>query len=418
MELSKLARQTTGRTTVFLGKTDLSSAFCVLPLKISCFCWLVFKAEDPADGKFKYFMEKCLSFGASISCSHYQRFSNALRHILKVRTQRKSITNYLDDFLFAAITKWLCNQQIHEFLILCEELAVPVAVEKTEWASTMIVFLGIFLNGEQLLLCIPLEKKQKALKLLNDLTGKKKATVKQLQVLTGYLNFLTKLITPGRTFTRRIYTKYANISKNLKPYQHVNLDQEFRFDCKVWRTFLTNFSDAVVYLPMIDLSNTQNSVRLNFYSDASANERLGMGAVFQNKWLFARWETGFIKKNSPSIEYLELLALTAAVLTWGEELRNMRVSIHCDNMLVVEMINSGVSSCKNCMYLLRLLTLNNLVFNRRVFALHVWLEHNGLADALSRLQFDRFWRLAPANMAKYPCKISPLVWPASQIWIQ
>ena len=278
LELSKLARQTTGRYMVFLGKTVLSSAFRVLPLKISCFCWLVFKAEDPADGKFKYFVEKCLPFGASISCSHYQRFSNALRHILEVRTQRKSITNYLDDFLFTAIMKWLCNQQIHEFLILCEELAVPVAVEKTEWASTMIVFLGILLNGEQLLLCIPLEKKQKALKLLNDLTGKKKATVKQLQVLTGYLNFLTKAITPGRTFTRRIYTKYANISKNFKPYHHVKLDQEFRFDCEVWRTFLTNFSDAVVCHLMIDLSNTQNSVCLNFYSDAAKNGKLRFGS--------------------------------------------------------------------------------------------------------------------------------------------
>ena len=35
---------------VFLGKTDLSSAFRVLPLKIRCLCWLVFKAIDPCDG--------------------------------------------------------------------------------------------------------------------------------------------------------------------------------------------------------------------------------------------------------------------------------------------------------------------------------------------------------------------------------
>ena len=32
---------------IFLGKTDLSSAFRVLPLLISCFCWLAFKAKDP-----------------------------------------------------------------------------------------------------------------------------------------------------------------------------------------------------------------------------------------------------------------------------------------------------------------------------------------------------------------------------------
>ena len=36
---------------VYLGKTDLSSAFRVLPLKIKCICWLVFKATDPRDGK-------------------------------------------------------------------------------------------------------------------------------------------------------------------------------------------------------------------------------------------------------------------------------------------------------------------------------------------------------------------------------
>ena len=36
---------------VFLGKTDLSSAFRVLPLQISCICWLVMIAQDPSDGK-------------------------------------------------------------------------------------------------------------------------------------------------------------------------------------------------------------------------------------------------------------------------------------------------------------------------------------------------------------------------------
>ena len=63
-----------GHKVVFLGKTDLSSAFRVLPLKVSSFCWMVFKAQDPRDGKIKFFVDKCLPFGASISCSHYQRF--------------------------------------------------------------------------------------------------------------------------------------------------------------------------------------------------------------------------------------------------------------------------------------------------------------------------------------------------------
>ena len=70
---------------LFLGKTDLMSTFRVLPLKLRCLCWLVFKARDPKDKKFKFFVDKCLPFGASISCSHYQHFSNALKHLLQHR---------------------------------------------------------------------------------------------------------------------------------------------------------------------------------------------------------------------------------------------------------------------------------------------------------------------------------------------
>ena len=66
------------RPILYLGKTDLSSTFRVLPLKVCCFCWLVFKAVDLTTGETMYFVDKCLPFGASISCTLYQKFSNAL----------------------------------------------------------------------------------------------------------------------------------------------------------------------------------------------------------------------------------------------------------------------------------------------------------------------------------------------------
>ena len=97
----------------------------------------------------KYFIDKCLPFGASVSCSHYQRFSNALKHLALYRIgnkEGKAITNYLDDFLFIAWLKGLCNDMI------------PVAEEKTVWASLQVVFLGILLNGQHLMLSIPIEK--------------------------------------------------------------------------------------------------------------------------------------------------------------------------------------------------------------------------------------------------------------------
>ena len=80
------------------------------------------------------------------------------------------------------------------------------------------------------------------------------------------------------------------------------------------------------------------------------------------------------------------------------------------------MVNNLASSCENCTRLLRLITLNNLINNRRVLTKYVCTKDNFLADSLSRFQYKHFWNLAPATMNKYPSVISPLVWPAIQLW--
>ena len=67
----------------YLGKADMKSAFRLLGLNPEFWCWLVMKAEDPKTVKFVHFINKCLPFGASISCTHFQRFSNALRHLIE-----------------------------------------------------------------------------------------------------------------------------------------------------------------------------------------------------------------------------------------------------------------------------------------------------------------------------------------------
>ena len=422
--MSKKAEFVNGVPIIYLGKTDLSNAFRVLTLKRGSICLLVLKAEDPRDGIVKYFIDLWLPFGASISCSHYQRFSNRLKAILQHRSKHKAITNYLDDFLFITIFKHLCDELINCFIDICNTLGVPIAMEKMEWGDTLVIFLGILLDGKRLCLSLPLEKREKALRLLNDLTGKCKVTIKTLQVLTGYLNFLTKAIFPGRTFTRRMYSKCTSLGFNskgvaLKPHHHIYLDEEFRFDCEIWRIFLMHYRDLAVCRPMVDVDKSSfTATQLKFYSDTSGCEFLGVGAVFEHRWFFAKWEPGFIRTCKPSIQYLELFGVIAAILTWGDQIQNMRMVLFCDNESVVEMVNNQCCSCWNCMYLLRLLTLNNLVNNRRVFTRHLRSEENYLSDALSRLQLERFWRLAPMSMNKELSRISPLVWPASKIWIK
>ena len=98
---------------------------------------------------------------------------------------------------------------------------------------------------------------------------------------------------------------------------------------------------------MVDSEVVLHAENIGFASDASANRNLGIGATFGNKWLFSQWETGYIDKYNPRIEYLELYTVTAALLTWGQEqeLQKTRIVIRCGNAAVVDMINTSSSSC-------------------------------------------------------------------------
>ena len=152
-----------GVNRLYYTKSDARSAFRLVPLLPAQYCWLVMKAQDPVSGKFYYFVDKCLPFGASRSCAIFQAFLDALKHIMNVRTQAKdNLTNYLDDFLFIAWAKLLCDRLVHTFLHLCKEVGCPIAEEKTEWGSSQMIFLGILLDGERHIIAIPDEKKNKS----------------------------------------------------------------------------------------------------------------------------------------------------------------------------------------------------------------------------------------------------------------
>ena len=120
----------------------------------------------------------------------------------------------------------------------------------------------------------------------------------------------------------------------------------------------------------------------------------------------------------PSIEYLELYALVAGILTWEFKLRNMRLFVKCDNQAVIAMVNSMSSTCPQCMYLIRVLVLNNLKFNRHIFATFVSSKQNHLSDALSRGKIQKFLQMSQKEVNRYPDKLNPQIWPASKLWRQ
>ena len=122
---------------------------------------------------------------------------------------------------------------------------------------------------------------------------------------------------------------------------------------------------------------------IDMYSDASKNSEFGFGAYCRDEWCYGKWDKQFLEAVDPSIQYLELFAVTVAVVNWIHNFKNKRILLFCYNQSVVQMINKSSSRCKKCMVLIRMITLQGLINNVKIFAKYVPIWANDKADALS-----------------------------------
>ena len=272
----------------------------------------------------------------------------------------------------------------------------------------------MLLDTKKQIVCILLDKLEKATNWVEYFLNKKnkKATLLEFQKLCGILNFLCRSIVPGRAFLRRLYVNSQG--SVLKPHHHIRITQENRLDLLDWKKFL--HSPECIFRPFID-AVPLTAEQLDMYSDASGNYKLGFGAYCGPEWTFGCWDEEFCEAHKPSIEYLELLAVGVAVLNWIKLFTNKRVILFCDNESVVHKINSSSSNCKQCMVLIWIITAESINRNVRIFARHVGTKENGKADALSRLDFKRFWALAGSDMNDNPSEIPDAIWPMHKVWL-
>ena len=254
------------------------------------------------------------------------------------------------------------------------------------------------------MVCIPVEKIVKGHQMITKALNKKRSTIrlKNLQQITGFLNFLGKAIVPGRAFTRRLY---AHENKVLKAHHHIDMNTEMKDDLRTWKLFLE--SPEIYSRSFMDFNKKLTSQDIDMYTDASANPNLGCGGYSENNWFILQWDEVFMKKQEPSINYLELYAVSIAIFNWIYKYKNKRITLFCDNMSVVHMINNSSSKCKNCMVLIRLIVLKSMIHNVKIQAKHVAGKLNKYSDYLSRLQYQEF---------RKPSPIPEELWPIEKIW--
>ncbi|KAM9316824.1 uncharacterized protein PAF06_007914 [Gastrophryne carolinensis] len=290
-------------------------------------------------------------------------------------------------------TAWLkYDEQFRQRMSVRPELGtfdsfgVPVATEKTEGPRTCMSFLGIEIDSQAGVCRLPLVKVRDLLQELQGALLVKKVTLRQLQSVLGKLNFVCKVLPMGRVFSRRLSLATAGVKE---AHHFIRLTGGLKEDLRMWVSFLSSFNGLVYWLDPV-----RENREVGLFTDAAGST--GFGAYFAGRWCATPWpERVRSSSDIRNLALLELFPVVVALALWGEDLQNKSVLFHSVNMAVVSAINAQTASSPPVVKLLRQLVLSCLQYNILFRAVHVPGVANGIADALSRFQMDRFRELAP-----------------------
>ena len=322
----------------YLFKVDIKSAFRLLPIHPDNFSLLGMEFQG------KYYVDKCLPFGLSVSCALFEKFSSFLEWHIKDTTKSDELIHYLDDFCGCNSQHLKAKSILEQTLNAFDTFGVPVADDKVEGPSTRIKFLGLEVDTEKMLVQLPMDK-------LNDLKAcidevlsykSKKITLKKLQSLIGKLNFACRAIVPGRAFCRRLIDATIGATR---PFHRIRVTKGMVEDLLIWKSFLDNHNGASMMISELGESH------LELFTDAAGG--IGFGAYFDGHWTNGRWPENLIEVNNIALK--ELFPIVLSLFMWGDEFKNQKVVFFCDNSAVVIMINKQSSKDKQCMHLLRIL---------------------------------------------------------------
>lgn len=138
--------------------------------------------------------------GCSSSCKIFETLSTTVEWVARHKLSIPSILHLLDDFLIVAPTESLCHSQLNIFLDMCCYPCIPKAPEKLIGPSQILSFAGMELDSCLMEAHLPLDKVEKCIGILSDFLKRKRVALKEVQSLTGLLNFACSVIVPGRAF--------------------------------------------------------------------------------------------------------------------------------------------------------------------------------------------------------------------------
>ena len=255
----------------YLVKVDIQEAYKMVPVH----------PEDQhllgVEWNWAVFIDKVLPFGLRSAPKIFSAVADALLWILTKKGITKGL-HYLDDFVLVTGSREAALRQKQAMLSTFENLQVPIEQSKLEGPDTCLTFLGIKIDTDQLQLHLEDKKLVDLKALLASYIGHISIPKKEVERLTGILQFACKVVRPGRPFLRRLYAlqEVGSHSRHL-----VRLNKPARADIIWCHLFVERWNGISL---LWDLGLVKNDLKV--YSDASGswgcaafNTRIGFSLV-------------------------------------------------------------------------------------------------------------------------------------------
>ena len=344
---------------VVLFKVDVARAFRNLRV-------------DPADAlklgirwADAFFVDLSVAFGWKHGSGSFQILSNAIAHIMAKRGVKMHC--YIDDYIVVT-SKFEASDQ---FL---EELGLPMNGDKLTPPSKRITCLGIDIDINNNTMSIAQDKVNAIYTECLAVSNKTVLSKQAFQSLLGKLIYIQKCVKPSRIFINRILHLFRSNSHLRK----IHLTHDFHKDIQWFLEFLPSFN-GISYIHKARVDDSQS-----LFLDACLT---GMGAVWWDR-VYATPIHSCPDLNL-TIVHLEMLNIVIALRTWGHLWQHGSISIICDNLGVVQVVQTGKTRDQFLALCVRNIWLLTASHDIDLAISHIPGSKNTIADTLSRLYSDK-----------------------------
>ena len=187
----------------YLAKIDLEAAYRSVAIHPDDFASTGLKWRFPGEKVHSYMYDTRLPFGAKRAPGIFHPITQAVRRMMARKGYPDTVV-YLDDWLVIAPSKEACLETMNVLLKLLRELGFSISYKKVVMPAVKLTFLGIEIDSQAMLLTLPEDKAQELQDLVVHFSGKRHASLRQLQTLAGKLNWAAQVVCGGRPFLQRI----------------------------------------------------------------------------------------------------------------------------------------------------------------------------------------------------------------------